>query len=167
MEDLLGILIRASVMYLYVLTIIRLSGKRTIGAISPADFAVATMLGDMFDDVIWAEVPLAKGIVGISTIMLIHLLVVYTSYKNARIDHFFGAQSTMMVRDGKLDEAGLRRERLRPEEVEFLLRQKGVDRLDEIKESQMEPGDTLSVLRREAAKPAQKRDLPLLKEVLL
>ena len=166
MEELVGILIRVSVMYLYVLTIVRLSGKRTIGAISPADFAVAAMLGDMFDDVIWAEVPLAKGIVGVSTIMLIHLLVVYAAYKNVRIDHFFGAKSTVIVRDGKLDEAGLRHERLRPEEVTFLLRLKNADKLDEIKESQMEPGDTLSVIRRDEAKPAQKCDLPLLKEAL-
>ena len=78
-KAIVGIMIRISIMYLYVLTVLRLSGKRTIGSVSPPDFAVATILGDMFDDVFWAEVPLAKEIVGISTLLLVYLLVVYVS----------------------------------------------------------------------------------------
>ena len=68
-QELIGIALRVSVMYLYVLAIMRLSGKRSLGAITPFDFVVTVIVGDMFDDVFWAEVPLSKGLVGVTTIV--------------------------------------------------------------------------------------------------
>src|ERR671924_489440 len=62
--DLTGIIFRVSIMYLYALALVRISGKQTLGQLTPMDFVVTLIIGDLFDDVFWAEVPLIEGIVG-------------------------------------------------------------------------------------------------------
>ncbi len=166
MEDLAGIGVRASVIYLYVLAMMRFAGKRTVGDLSPWDFLVALIIGDMFDDVIWGEVSLARAIVGLTTVLLLHILVSYAGFRSRRMDRLFGSGPTPMVRDGRLVREGQRKERVDDDEIRSLLRLRGVDRLGEIREALLEPSGRLSVLRREEAKPAEKRDLPELKRAM-
>lgn len=166
MEDLAGIAVRTSVIYLYVLALMRFAGKRTVGDLSPWDFLVALIIGDMFDDVMWGEVPLAKAIVGLTTVLVLHILVSYAGFRSRRIDRLLGSVPTPVVRDGRLVREGQRKERMEDDEVWSLLRQQGVERLREIREALLEPGGGLSVLRREEAKPVDKRDLPDLKRAM-
>lgn len=52
MEQALGIILRASITYVYFLIMLRLTGKRVIGEATPFDFIVALVVGDMPDDII-------------------------------------------------------------------------------------------------------------------
>jgi uncharacterized membrane protein YcaP (DUF421 family) len=165
MEDLMGIVVRISILYLYVLAIFRLSGKRSVGELTPLDFMVGLILGDLFDDVIWSEVPLSQGVVAITTVLLLHMLVAYASYKNTAIHHMVSSKKTALVRDGEFDRDGMRRERMSEEEVCFELRLQGEDQLDEVWEASLELAGQVSVLKREDARTAQKRDQPRLEKV--
>jgi uncharacterized membrane protein YcaP (DUF421 family) len=64
------------------LLVVRLAGKRTIREGTPFDFLVALMLGDFPDDVIWGEVPVAQGVVAIGSVMRLHVMVSYASYRS-------------------------------------------------------------------------------------
>jgi uncharacterized membrane protein YcaP (DUF421 family) len=69
------IVVRILVVWIFVLALVRVSGKRTVKQGDLASFVVALILGDMFDDAIWAEVPMAEFFVGAGTLVLLHLLV--------------------------------------------------------------------------------------------
>jgi uncharacterized membrane protein YcaP (DUF421 family) len=165
MHEYLAIFLRVSVMYVYVLSLMRLSGKRTLGHLSPLDFVITAMIGDFFDDVFWAEVPMAQGLVAITTLVLLHLLVSFADSRSRVIHRLVGSHQTLVIRRGRFVDAALSRERVGRDEVTSMLRGKGEGDLDEVRAAYMEPTDHLSVLKHEQAQGAQKKDLPALREL--
>ena len=71
--DLWRIAVRAVFVYLFALALVRASGKRSVRHADATSFVLALILGDMFDDALWADVPMAQFIVGSGTLALVHL----------------------------------------------------------------------------------------------
>ena len=71
----LGIAARAALSYIVLMVLVRITGKRTIRQGTAFDFTVALIVGDLVDDVIWAEVSSAQFLVACSTLFLLHWLV--------------------------------------------------------------------------------------------
>ena len=166
-RELVAVVLRASIMYLYVQALMRLSGKRTLGSLSPIDFVITTMVGDFFDDVFWAEVPLAHGLVGVTTLVVLHMLVSFAASKSQFIDRLIEANRVPVISQGCIMDDNLRRERVPRSELLSLLREKQKDEEDivEIKEAYLEPSAHLSITEREDARPAQKKDLAALRRL--
>jgi uncharacterized membrane protein YcaP (DUF421 family) len=165
MQEYLGIVVRISIIYLYALAMLRLSGKRSLDSLSPMDFLVGLVLGDLFDDVIWAEIPIVQGMVAFTTIIALHILMAYLTYRSKAMHRLIESTRTEVVRMGEWVEAGLRKERTRQDEVIDQLRLQGEEKLDEIREAAWEPGGQLSVFKRRENMTAEKRDLDCLKEL--
>jgi uncharacterized membrane protein YcaP (DUF421 family) len=163
-EELLGVALRVSFMYLYALALLRLSGKRTIGDLSAFDFVITTALGDLFDDVIWAEVPISQGVVAMSTMILLHLLIGFASSQSRAIHDLAASTKTLVVRKGRFFEQGMRRERTPEAAVLSLLRVMGEDKRSEIEEAAIEPSGEPSLIKKPEERTAQKQDLPRLKK---
>lgn len=160
MEPVFGALFRIAMTYVVVLTLVILSGKRTLRDVSPQNFAVAIMLGDMMDDVIWGEIPMVQGFLGLSTIVLLQILVSIAAFKSRRINALFGCEPVLVFRNGSYDRKGMRRERVSEEEIHSFIREHGEEHLSDIEEILIEPTGQASVRLKEGAKPAQKKDLP-------
>jgi uncharacterized membrane protein YcaP (DUF421 family) len=159
METLFGIALRITIVYFYILLMLRLAGKRSIDSLTAFDFLVGLMIAEMFDDVVWAEVPLAQGLVASSTIMLLHSLVAFASYKNDRIDALVSATPTTIIQDGRLLPQRLQQERTSAATIEMEMRLRQEDKLEEVKEGRLEPSGELSMEKYFHAKPLQKRDV--------
>src|SRR5687768_2674557 len=110
--EIVGIVVRVTFTYLFLLIILRLGGKRTIREGTPFDLVVAIILGDFPDDVIWGEVSVAQGIVAIGSIMTLHLIVAYATYRSIRLDQLLGSAPTVVLREGRSRPDGLRRVRM-------------------------------------------------------
>jgi uncharacterized membrane protein YcaP (DUF421 family) len=164
-EQLIGIGIRATVVYLYTLLIMRLASKRDVKQLSPIDVAAAFILGDLFDDVIWAEVPLAQGIVAISTLMAAHGLTQLGICRSMTLCRLLGSEPRVLARDGRFLHHQLRRAHVSEAEVLSWLRLNRFERLEETREVRLETNGTISVLPVQSAEPAQKRDLPRVLEL--
>ena len=116
--DLTGIIFRVSVMYLYALALLRISGKQSVGHLTALDFIVTLIIGDLFDDIFWAEVPILQGMVAFAAITLVHILVTYLASRNRSIHRLVVSPPRLVVEDGRLAQENLQRERLRPETVQ-------------------------------------------------
>ena len=82
--DPLRIAIRAVFGYIVLLVLVRVSGKRTLKHGSPFDFAVALILGDMVDDLLWAEVAAAQFVVACGVLVLTHTVFEQVRYRVGR-----------------------------------------------------------------------------------
>lgn len=71
--DPLRIAVRALVAYVFALVLTRLSGHQTVKQADATTFVVALIIGDMFDDLLWAEVPAAQFVVGVGTLFLVQV----------------------------------------------------------------------------------------------
>ena len=157
--DLHGIIIRISVMYFYALALVRISGKQSVGQLTALDFVVVTIIGDLFDDVFWAEIPIPQGMVGFGTIIFVHILVLYMSSRNVLIHQLVTSPPRMIIQKGRLVQKNLQRERTRPETVQFEMRLNGEEHLKEVREARWEPKGQISVIKIESYKPAKKKDM--------
>lgn len=166
MDQLFGIALRGIITYLYVLALVRLSGKRTIRALMPMDLVVGVIIGDIFDNMFYGQTPLWAGMVGMTTVILAHLLVTYTAYLSPSIERWVSGRNVQVIQQGALKTAALHKERLRPELIMSLVRLQGEEQLDAIEEGYLEPNGRLSLRLREAAKPAQQCDRPALERLL-
>jgi len=158
-ESLLHMVVRASATYVFLLILLRVSGKRTIAQGTPFDLVVALVLGDFPDDVIWGEVPVSQGIVAMATVMIAHLCVVYASSRSIRFDQLVGGKPTPMIRDGRTPRDSLRRERMNDGDLDVALRHHGGLPRSDVREANMEPTGEVSVLRTDDARVARRRDV--------
>jgi uncharacterized membrane protein YcaP (DUF421 family) len=156
--DLTGIIFRVSIMYLYALALVRISGKQSLGQLTTMDFVVTLIIGDLFDDVFWAEVPIVQGMVAFTVIVLIHMLLTFASSRNIRFYRLVTSPERVMVKGGKLVAKNLQHEWMRPETLQSELRMNGEEHPRDIKEAWLEPKGKVSTLKDPASKPVQKKD---------
>ena len=152
--------LRASFVYIYLLILVRMLGKREIGASSAFDLLVALMLGDVVDEVIYGDVTIAQGAVAMAIIAVWHLVNSFASFKSKLIDNLTGAPPTVLVKNGRIQHKALAKERLNEEELWQGLRMMDVDDIKEVKQATLESSGQISVLLEDWAKPVQKQDLP-------
>lgn len=164
--DPLRIAIRALIAFVYLLTLVRISGKRTVSESSPFDLAVAIVIGDLIDDLLWAEVPVAQFIVGGGTIFLLDIAVVMGAFHSRSVYKLVTGMPVIAMRDGRIDHDRLRSEQLNDEDLAHLLRKQQVDRHDDVKLAVLEHDHDLGVILTDAAQPATKEDKKALKRAM-
>ena len=73
MVDPLRIVFRVLFAYVVLLVFVRLSGKRGVKHANVFDFTVAIVLGDLIDDMLWAEVAASQFVVASGVLMIVHV----------------------------------------------------------------------------------------------
>ena len=163
LNELLSTALRATFVYFFLLLVVRVLGKREIGATTAFDLIVALILGEVVDEVIYGDVTLLQGVIAIVVVALWHLVNSWASFKSQMIDKLTGAPPTILVQHGQILKKALAKERLNTEELWSELRMTGVDDLEEVKQATLEPNGSISVLLEDWAKPLQHQDLAALK----
>lgn len=158
MPPVFAMLIRVSVAYLLLLVLLRISGKRSIKATTPFDIIVSVIVADLPDDMIWGKVPFVQGVVAIVTLVLVHLLVEWATYRSARLERWLGGVATPILRGG-IVQPGAAREHVAEPEVDSMLRLHGIERRPEVARALLEPSGSLSVVRTDDTAPATRRDV--------
>lgn len=159
-NDLLMTAIKATVVYFFLLFIVRMLGKREVGGFTAFDFIVALILGEVVDEIIFSDVSMVKGLLAISVVAAWHLINSWASYRSKIIDRIAGADPTVLVEHGEIKRDAMAKERMSEEELWSELRLQSVDELKEVKRATMEPNGQVSVIQEDWARPVQKGDLP-------
>jgi uncharacterized membrane protein YcaP (DUF421 family) len=154
------IAIRGAFVYVLLLVLIRLSGKRTVSEGTPFSLVLALVLGDMVDDALWAEVPAAHFVAGAGTLAIVHLLVSWGASRSDWLDRLVSGEPALVLADGRPRREGLRGEQMSDRELAFELRQEGIDvgRWAEAQAFYVEASGQVSVVRASWARPVQRRD---------
>ena len=75
------IIVRVVFAYTVLLVLVRLSSKRTVKQASPLDFTIAIILGDLVDDLVWAEVNASVFVAATGMLMLVHTTLDLLRYR--------------------------------------------------------------------------------------
>ena len=152
--------VRAAVAYLFLLALIRLSGKRLVAEATGMQFVLAILLGDLADDALLGGVPFAQFVIAGGVLALTQMGIALGAAHDLRLWRLFEGEPPLVITNGVPRRVAMRGERLNRKELASLLRLRGISaaRWAEIKEARMEEGGTLGVVPHEWAKPAQRRD---------
>ena len=158
-QDLLLTAVRASIIYFFLLLVVRVLGKREVGSASAFDFIVALMLGEVVDEAIYGDVSMVKGLLAIAVIAIWHLVNSWASFKSRTIEKLTSASPTVLVENGQIKQDALAKERLNEEELYSQMRLMEIEDIQEVKKATLEPNGQISVIQEDWAKPVQKGDL--------
>ena len=151
--------LRALGVYVLMLFVIRVLGKRTVGNFAAFDLLVALMLGEVVDEIIYGDVSIAQGVVAIGVVAAAQYGNAWLSYWDHGFDRILEGKPTPIVRDGEMVRAGMRHERMNAKAVMHELRLSGVDDITEVKLAMVETDGVVSVIKHDWAEPVQKADL--------
>ena len=159
-RELLMTAARAAAVYALMLVVIRLAGKRTIGNFTAFDLLVALMLGEVVDEIIYGDVTFAQGAIAIGTVAMLQYANSWMSYWDHGMDKVLEGTPSIVVRNGRFDRDGMRKERMNEKDVMAELRLRGVADVHEVRLAAIENDGQVSVVREEWAEPLQKGDVP-------
>lgn len=155
-----AIALRAVVAYVFLLALVRVSGKRLVSEATGMEFVLAIMIGDLMDDAVLATVPFAQLIVAAGTLTILQLIIAILAMVNLRVWRLTEGEPPIVLRNGIPRRDAMRKERMSRKEIASLLRQAGISaaRWSEIKRARVEEGGVLAVVFHEWAEPAQRND---------
>jgi uncharacterized membrane protein YcaP (DUF421 family) len=146
-------LIRPVLVYLTLVVLVRLFGKRELAQLNPFDLIVLLSLSNTVQNaIIGDDNSVSGGIIGAFGLLTINWLVVRTLYRAPRLKRAFEGRSTVLVRDGKIDRRAMQHERLSREELIEVIHRQGFEHLHQVGHVELEPNGTFFV---EALEPSR------------
>jgi uncharacterized membrane protein YcaP (DUF421 family) len=158
--SLLRIAVRGVVAYVFLLALIRVSGKRLVSEATGMQFVLAIIIGDLVDDAMFATIPFAHFIAAAGTLTLLHLVTAMAAMSDVRIWKLVEGEPPVLLENGIPRRNAMRHERINRKEIASMLRLAGLSaaRWAEIKRELIEEEGRLAAVVHEWAKPAQRRD---------
>jgi len=150
---------RALAIYALMLVVIRALGKRTVGNFAAFDLIVALMLGEVVDEIIYGDVSFIQGTVAIVVIASAQAANAWLTWWGHGLDNLLEGKPTVIIREGTLQEDGMRAERMNGKDVIARLRERGIHDLREVELAVVERDGIVSVLQRPWAEQAKKVDV--------
>lgn len=150
-----------SIIFLFVLFILtKMLGKKQISEISFFEYVSGMTIGSIAGEVIIGlDGNIGHGILGIAIFSLITLLVDMLSLKSKKVRDLIEGKGTIFIKDGKIMEENLKKEKYSVEDLSSFLRQKNVFNIADVEFALLEPTGDLSVLLKKENRPLTPKDL--------
>ncbi len=156
----LMVIARTLFMYVFVLAMTRIMGKREIGQLSPFDLVVAIMIADL------AAMPLEErhihihdAVVPIAVLGAAEVAFAFIALRSDKARAIISGRSTIVMRDGHILEGNLRESRYNLDDLLAGLREKNVSNIQDVEFAVLEESGRLSVIMKSQARPVTPRDL--------
>ncbi len=162
---------RTIALYLVLIAVIRLMGKRQIGQMEPSEFVVTMLVANLASIPMQdSAIPLFSGLVPILTVLGIELVLAMLSLRSIRLRKLLCGKPVILIENGNILQGNLRKTRVTLDELTGHLRQKDVLDLKSVQYAILETNGELSVFpypkerpasAKEAGIPAREQYLPL------
>jgi len=145
---------RTVLLYLIVITALRLMGKRQVGDMEPAELVITFLISELASIPMQdPEKPLLSGLIPILTLLSLQVVLSCGLMKSRLLIRLFEGKSSILVEKGKINETELRRNRMTIMELLEGLRSKGFIDIATVKYAILETNGKFTVLPFEMEKP--------------
>jgi len=139
-------LLRPAIVYLALVVLLRIFGKRELAQLNPFDLVVLLSLSNTVQNaIIGDDNSITGGIIGAFGLLAVNWLVVRALFRSPRLTRVFEGKSTVLIRNGKIDKKALERESLTHEELIEVIHRQGFDNLHRVQHCELEPNGTFFV----------------------
>ena len=120
--------LRAVVVYVVLLVLMRVSGRRTVGQFTPFDLLVVMLLSESVSNGLSGEeISLTGGIVSAATLIAMNMVVAFITARSRRAQKLVEGRPVLIGRDGEIFSDVLRKQQIPPYDVERALREADCD----------------------------------------
>jgi uncharacterized membrane protein YcaP (DUF421 family) len=151
-SELVRILVVGASGYVTVVLVLRLSGKRTLAKLNAFDLVVTVALGSTLATILLSkDVSWTEGAVGLGLLAALQSVVAWATIRRPRVRNVVTARPTLLLRDGKVVQEALQRERVSFDEVRQAVRASGRGDLASVAAVVLESDGSLSVITQDEA----------------
>ena len=149
--------LRAIFLYIVVLIVMRLMGKRELGQMQPFELVISIMIADLAS-VPMADtgIPITNGIIPILALLLVQLVISIINIKSIRGREIICGRPSILIYRGKIDEKVLRKERFTVNELQERLRQNNIFNIGDVEYAILETSGQVTVIQ----KPEKRNTIP-------
>ena len=145
----MDIVLRAIALYVFVVFVMRVIGRRELSSMTPFDLVLLIILGDAIQQGLTQDDYSVTGaVLAIATIASLQVFTSYLSYKSRSARKVFEGEPVVLVERGELVERNLKRERMTADEVAEEMRQQQVGSLDEVEWGILEANGSISFIKK-------------------
>ncbi len=150
--------VRSIILYIFVLIVMRLMGKREIGQLQPFEFAIAIMIADL-STIPMADsgIPITNGIISILGLLLMHIIISLLNLKSVKLRGIISGKPSILIYRGKINQQVLKKERFTINELQERLRGEGIFSLNDVEYVILETNGEISVVE----KPDKRNTIPM------
>jgi uncharacterized membrane protein YcaP (DUF421 family) len=142
------IILRATVIFLFLLLLTRGMKRRTLAELAPFELLLLVTLGDIVQQGITQEdYSLTGAMLAIATFAFWITVLSYVTWRSRRLAGIIQGVPLVIIQDGAVIEPTLRAERLPVDEVREAARQRGIRDFAEVKLAVLEPTGRISFIR--------------------
>ncbi|MEN6356856.1 MAG: YetF domain-containing protein [Armatimonadota bacterium] len=139
---------RAAVVYIAVIVLLRLGGKRQVGQMGVGELVAILLISNAVQNSMnGGDNSITGGVILASVIIALSIFMEYATFKSKRFENLIQGRPTLLIHHGKMIEHNLDKERLSPSELKTILRRQGIHDIHEVAEAILESDGYVSVTK--------------------
>jgi uncharacterized membrane protein YcaP (DUF421 family) len=139
-------LLRPVFVYLVLVVLLRIFGKRELAQLNPFDLVVLLSLSNTVQNaIIGDDNSVTGGVIGAFSLLTINWLVVRLLFRSKGLTHALEGSSTVLIQNGEIDDRALEQESLTREELLSVIHKQGFEGLHQVNRCELEPNGTFYV----------------------
>jgi uncharacterized membrane protein YcaP (DUF421 family) len=141
------VVLRTAIVYLFLVAVFRITGKREVGQMSVLELVVVLVVSDAVQNsMVGSNVTIWGGLVAVITLLGLDLALKTLTGRSRRLRHALEGEPRLLVRDGRVLERALRDEGVEIEEVRSAVRSHGLARIEDVRLAVLETDGSISVI---------------------
>jgi uncharacterized membrane protein YcaP (DUF421 family) len=146
------LVLRAAAVFALIFLITRVVGRRELGKLEPFDLIMLVVIGDLVQQgVTQSDYSLTGAFLVIGTICVLTIFLSYLSYKFPRLRPALEGEPLVLIEDGEVIDANLRRQRLTVGELAQQARIQQIDKLSDVRFAVLETSGDISFIPKQSS----------------
>ena len=139
-------LLRPIIVYLVLVLLLRLFGKRELAQLNPFDLVVLLSLSNtVHNAIIGDDNSVTGGVIGAFSLLAVNWIVVRILFRSRRLTRLLEGRATVLVRNGQIDRKALEKESLTQTELIEVIHRQGFEHVSAVRRCELEPNGTFYV----------------------
>jgi len=145
----MDIALRAIALYVFVVFVMRMIGRRELSTLTPFDLVLLIVLGDAIQQGLTQDDYSVTGaVVAVSTLAVMQVTTSYISYRVKPFRKVLKGEPIILIENGKLLNQNLRRERITADDVAEEMRTQQIAAFDQVQWAILESNGTISFIQK-------------------
>ena len=156
---------RSIILYVIVLIVMRLMGKREIGQLQPFELAISIMIADLATiPMTDTGIPIGNGIVPILGLLVMHLLISLINLKSTKLREIICGKPRILIHRGKIQEKAMIKERFTINELQERIRSQNIVNLGDVEYAILETSGQITVIEKPNKRHTTPEDFGIMPE---
>lgn len=155
-----SVVLRASVIYLALLVLLRIGGRRELAQLTPADVLLLLLLSEAVSPAITGgNDSVLAGLAAAAILIALTFAIGWLTFRSPKFEALVEGNSVLLVREGRPIPEQLRSMRITNQQLKTFLHEHGLIRMDQVAAAYVEPSGRVTIVKKgeePAPKGAQK-----------